>query len=362
MTREKRSAASIILLSLLFLFIFGCDENSDPPTDNDLPAPMIGWTAGGPVDGYAVILKTTDGGVNWVRQGDSINVPAVHLADVSVVNSSVVWAAGDNVDGYGTVLRTVDGGANWMRVGTAQTIPDVELNTITAYDANTAWVAGFNGLILKTIDGGNTWTQQSANPPLNTTYQRIYALNRENVWAVGQDSLVVLHTIDGGMNWNRKENDSMIVTAGNNLIDVHAVDDNIVWVVGSHLSVFISTNAGLTWDSKSIGGLFDANGVCAFNETRAWVVVDNGIFFTSDGGNNWNVQPRTGLQKMMTGDQYILGVTAINTDNAWCVSMNIDPANKGSIFYTSDGGTTWNEQNKPANIDFRRISFVDGLR
>lgn len=353
---------SLLIVSFLILLITGCDENSDPPDNENVQQPMIGWTAGGPVDGYAAILKTTDGGASWVRQGDSLNVPPVHIADVSVVNSAIVWAAGDNIDGYGTILRTVDGGMNWMRVGSDQTIPDVELNSITAIDANTAYAAGFNGVILKTTNGGNTWTQLAANLNINTTYQRIYALNVDNVWAVGQDSLVILRTIDGGTNWSRMETDSMIVTAGNNLIDVHAVNDSVVWVVGSHLSVFISTNAGETWSSKGIGGLFDANGVCAFDALKAWVVVDNGIFYTNDGGNNWNVQPRTGLQKSMTGDQYILGVTAINSNNAWCVSMNIDPAKKGSIFYTSDGGGSWSEQEKPVNTDFRRISFVDGLR
>jgi len=51
------------------------------------------------------------------------------------------WAVGNRINGYGTVMRTTDSGTNWPRQGAGQ-IADVNLYGVTAVDASTAWTVG----------------------------------------------------------------------------------------------------------------------------------------------------------------------------------------------------------------------------
>ncbi|MDY6794674.1 MAG: IPT/TIG domain-containing protein [Actinomycetota bacterium] len=105
-------------------------------------------------DDTCVILKTVDGGSNWIDQSEEI--PGT-LKDIAAIDKDTAWAVGwvpKDGGSDGIILKTVDGGENW--IVQKSDIPDF-LNAVTAYDKDTAWVAGYSGTILKTTDGG--WNQ-----------------------------------------------------------------------------------------------------------------------------------------------------------------------------------------------------------
>ena len=58
------------------------------------------------------ILRTTDGGLNWITQSSGTNnlLNGVSLTDAN--NGTVVGYDYDNQ--LGTILRTTDGGQNWI--------------------------------------------------------------------------------------------------------------------------------------------------------------------------------------------------------------------------------------------------------
>ncbi|MCH7879201.1 MAG: hypothetical protein IH914_07805 [candidate division Zixibacteria bacterium] len=90
------------------------------------------------------ILRTTDGGANWVSQtsGTTEWLRGVSFSDAN---------AGTAVGLAGTILRTTDGGANWVSQtsGTSQNLLGVSFS-----DANTGTAVGDLGTILRTTDGG----------------------------------------------------------------------------------------------------------------------------------------------------------------------------------------------------------------
>jgi hypothetical protein len=101
------------------------------------------------VTGYAVgdsgtILKTVDGGTNWVKQvsGTSSRLKSVFFAD-----ANIGYAAGWN----GTILATTNGGTDWTSEfsGTSYS-----LNSVFFTDVLTGYIAGDSGIILKTTNGG----------------------------------------------------------------------------------------------------------------------------------------------------------------------------------------------------------------
>ena len=339
---------------------------------------VSGWAVGSPADGYGTIIHTTDGGTTWVRQGDSTMIPDVELYDVSAVDHWNAWVAGgitDTGDGmYGTILRTTDGGKTWIRQGDWSSIPDCELLGISAADGEVAWAVGSGGVILNTIDGGATWVRQAQGMlPVTTAFQSLSAYDRNNVWAVGSiagHTAFIIHTTDGGETWVREgENDippdPQWFYA---LIDVHAFNENTAWAVGSRGSVFITTDGGKSWINKSWTderaccgvGFTDYNGVCAVSDLIAWKALDPaGICITTDGGDSWEQQERA---PSYASGYYFYGVTAMDENTAWVIGG--DPFGEpGPIVHTTDGGKTpWHNQTNPVNASLSRVSFVGDLK
>jgi hypothetical protein len=84
----------------------------------------------------------------WVLQNPYPTIS--FLMSVKFVDTQTGWVVGN----YGTILRTTNGGENWISYGT----PDYGyLTTLDFIDAQTGWIAGFSGAILKTTNGGVTY-------------------------------------------------------------------------------------------------------------------------------------------------------------------------------------------------------------
>lgn len=131
---------------------------------------VTGWITG-TVGSDPFVFKTTNGGVSYVAP---ITEPVTNgaLTAIDFVNANDGWAVGQEVNPMNplqtitVILGTSDGGDNWMR----QTHP-ISIGGLTAVDfvdASVGYAVGTNqsGMtvapyILKTVDGGVTWTLQT---------------------------------------------------------------------------------------------------------------------------------------------------------------------------------------------------------
>ena len=80
--------------------------------------------------------------------------------DLSFIDEYHGWAVGYN----GTILKTTDGGANWIILN-SQT--NLSLNSVIFIDQNIGWAVGWEGIILHTTDGGLTWNSESLGSNYN---------------------------------------------------------------------------------------------------------------------------------------------------------------------------------------------------
>src|ERR1035438_3234460 len=87
--------------------------------------PYAGWTVGNRTNGYGIVMRTTDSGTNWTRQGAG-QIADVNLYGVSAVDAATAWTVGDPRDGYASIYRTTNGGTNWVRTGSLTKIPHTE--------------------------------------------------------------------------------------------------------------------------------------------------------------------------------------------------------------------------------------------
>ena len=112
---------------------------------------QTGYACGGGGIANGVLIKTTNGGSDWVV----IHTHTSRFTSVSFPSPDTGYVVGQNQ----TFYKTTNAGANW----TSQNIP---ISNLCMYftDVNTGYVAGnSNANIFKTTNGGNNWTSQSTS-------------------------------------------------------------------------------------------------------------------------------------------------------------------------------------------------------
>lgn len=156
-----------------------------------------------------VILRTTNGGSDWVRQasGDTFSLHGVSFADADTGT-----AVGSGCDIFGipcndVILHTTNGGANWtpQSSGRPRCWDEPCLRAVSLVDADTGTAVGGlylppDNTILRTTDGGATWRRQG--PPAGRL-SGVSFVDATTGVAVG-DYGTILQTTDGGATWTRQ--------------------------------------------------------------------------------------------------------------------------------------------------------------
>ncbi len=347
------------------------------------PAPVTGWVIGATTDAVThvptvKILKTVNGGASWVLQALPAECAGFGGNDISAVTDQVAWAAlGDfqNVDGG--ILHTADGGTTW----TLQTLPDGMMNRhikgIKGVSPTEAWAVSLRGDVLHTTDGGNHWViveMKNADGQIIPVQQ----VNRmdvtgKDIWIVDSlaKNLGVIHSPDGGATWWQEQ--LLDIGEGSGPLSISAYDSLVAWAgVNSEGYLWGTTNGGRSWikSSDTISGTADFDDICASSANVVWVAQNNGL--TSGGvAARITVTNGTFASNIFTDVNYMMeGVSPLrDNQTAWLVGFKTLFAAAelphGAIYYTDNGGVTWQLQNLPDNardIDFWKVSFVGARR
>ncbi len=203
--------------------------------------PQTGYLCGGFMNGVGAskILKTTNAGLNWTVQHQ--NSFELYFA-IHFVNTDSGFAGGYD----GKFYKTTNGGLNWV----SMYVTGVSIWTITFVNQFTGYIAGDMGMIRKTTDFGLSWSLLPSG-----TNQRIASLfftDINNGYGVC-DSEVVIKTTNGGLNWTSQKLGNVI-----GYESVYFVNQLTGFAVGNWWDVATyklikTTNAGINWHTISSG-------------------------------------------------------------------------------------------------------------
>jgi photosystem II stability/assembly factor-like uncharacterized protein len=162
------------------------------------------WDDGSATGSYGTILRSTDSGKTWIRQGAG-QIADVHLWGVFAVDAYIAWAwaVGDS----GVILHSSDGGVTWMIHFTPEH-EIIHLQGVYAVNPSTVWVAGDNN-IYWTHDGGENWDDGGhhglaacGQPHAPGVFFSITAVSAQKAWGTFAGTTgCVANTIDGGDSW-----------------------------------------------------------------------------------------------------------------------------------------------------------------
>jgi photosystem II stability/assembly factor-like uncharacterized protein len=227
------------------------------------------------------ILKTTDGGANWISKISGITDG---IASLYFVDENLGYAVG-----HSTFLKTTDGGDNWIYLNTTTG------NSIFFIDANTGYCAG-DYEIQKTTNGGSSWISKTSGQ-----FNSIIFLDESTGYATGQ--YAILKTTDAGENWTVKFENPYAIYGG--LKSIYFVDMNTGYAVSGDAiyfggSIFKTIDGGENWIELQMG--LNLYSIYFTDENKGFVVgrVATGgasqpfyggvILKTFDGGLNWTTQ------------------------------------------------------------------------
>ena len=126
--------------------------------------------------------------------------------------------------------------------------------------------------------------------------------------------------------------------------DIHFSSIDTGYAVGQQATILKTVNAGQQWISLSVPTSADLKSVYFKNNLDGFVVGQNSMLHTQDGGINWStitISPTVVLNDIYFVDAQI-GFAA---------------ANAGILLKTTDGGFNWQLINTPATDDISSIQF-----
>jgi len=331
---------------------------------------MTGW-AGGRIGQFpqSLILKTTNNGLNWIRQSTGIDYV---VRCIVMINSTKGFYTAQNTD---TIGYTTDGGNSWLKkkIGNGQPV-----NKIIFIDSLRGWALGHNNFITKTTDGGSNWSLITT--PIGNT-QNIYFFDSATGWiSETTQSQRLWKTTNGGLNWfanmsfqpNRvldiffrnsttgwvsTTNGYLWITTNggtnwNSLVDppygyIHSLDFTDVnngWMLSSYRNIWKTTNRGYNWtNTRSENNL---NSIDFTNAQTGYVCGDFGkILKTTNSGINWiNIN---------SGNVNYKSICFVNDNTGWSCGS------EGKIIKTTNAGLNWVHQNSNSIFGLNDIHFTD---
>jgi photosystem II stability/assembly factor-like uncharacterized protein len=255
------------------------------------------------------LLKTEDGGLNWDKydMGLSANtnyeLSEIYFTDVN--NGYIVgYYYGDGVYSYnGIILKSYDGGLNWVEMGLP--VNNACLEKIY-FNGNIGWITGYDGdtndtILIYSNDNGETWIKNDFT--LETSYfmDVLFTDNNNGIisgYEYNNGYGFLYKTNDGGETWVHDDIMSKsgysfynLTLCGTNIY-LTATDDN-----NGYCIIYKTVDGGNTWNEISINFVEDNTGYIEnieFYDNKNGILVyaygsSTVIYTTSDSGNTWNI-------------------------------------------------------------------------
>ena len=294
----------------------------------------------------STIIRTTNGGLNWIRNKIPFSTPYKCMKFYDK-NTGYIFGGYDSKQ----IIKTTNGGQNWFFLSSGIF---KDINSIYFTDANFGWAVGGIDNYLRTTNGGNDWYLQYLNVQGAYPINDIYFKDQQTGWLLTSHS--ILKTTNSGMNWATLYDTAFY---GNTLGPYFSFKNENEIFIPRVYCIFKSTNGGLDWFRQYINNEnLSISTIKFFSESNGWLICrhpyadSSRIFKSSDGGNSWVENLRTGTD---AANLYFL-----NSNTGWITAAK-DPSYtiKNLVYKTTNGGLNWTSYIHPDTIpaSFDKIYF-----
>lgn len=267
---------------------------------------------------------------------------------LSVVDNNVAWVSGSK----GWIGKTGNGGESWS-MNQIKGKELLDFRSVFAFSAKTALVAnaGSPAYILRTTDGGKTWKEVYKSTDTAAFFDGITFWNDTDGVVYGdpvKGRLMLLYTNDAGKTWRPElptkcpavaEGEASFAASGTAIRSY--AGGKIMIATGGAQSRLLSGHRGGRWSiieppimqGEPSMGIFSVafrdeyDGIIVGGDYKQETLAKRHVFYSTDGGRTWQkpAQPTGGYRECV---EYIDGNTAVA----------VGPT---GIDITHDGGRVW---------------------
>ena len=288
------------------------------------------------VGNSGTVLRTTDGGMTWLRQTNGPFSPGDRLTGVAFTDRD----RGMIVSESGGFFRTINGGAGWLE----QLLPGaVSALSGVSTSGNFAVVVGDSGRILCSTDGGASWASRGPGGSLKLRAVRV----QDGARAVAVGDNAILRTTNAGLSW------TAVTTAESSFWTTVTFIDTLLGFAGSYNGgngiLLRTTDGGATW--VRVPSTIPTFYSLAFFDADTGIIAtgNDPITLTTDGG-------RSGVAKYGTSAPAFLDVHALGPQAAIAVGSD------GLIARTWSTGWGWSSSVSGTAADLFGIDCLDANR
>ena len=276
---------------------------------------------------YGDILLSDDNGKAWRQAANvpsTVTLTAVHFAD-----AKTGWAVGHDT----VVLQTTDGGENWVKqFGGGES--DNALLSVYFKDASHGWAVGAFNYTIETTDAGKTWVERKTLIPVvpGAAGDAVLDAPKKTVQGAGAADPYAAATGD--------ENHLNAMFAG--------PDANTLFVAAEAGAIYRSLDAGATWHKVLTGypGSFwggltakDGSVYAAGMRGNIWHSTDKGATWTKLDTHGADQSISTGIQLPDGGFVFVgLGGQVLYSTDGQKFTLTYRADRKGLNAVILDGG------------------------
>jgi photosystem II stability/assembly factor-like uncharacterized protein len=303
-------------------------------------SPDTGYYANG-----CLMLKTTDGGVNWDTLPLRPQLPFGQVLFSTCVDTGFVLEAPRRL-----LYRTADAGASWDTIAA----PGYPSRVHFPEDNRRGRMVGAYGMLAHTTDRGTTWTREERRVTLEHAilFDVQFPVDKRTGFACGEPG-VFLKTTDGGRDWAQAGITDTL--CGFHALDfpVDAQTGYLAGYVRPRAAVLRTTDGGSSWDTV----LTDGTANSWFHDIQFPRGLDTGyalqypncrLWRTTDGGDSWTIGYPV-AHGYLTALDFPTDATT-----GYVVGYN------GSVARTTDAGLHWDDVRTPQSYNHFAVQFPTG--
>jgi photosystem II stability/assembly factor-like uncharacterized protein len=309
------------------------------------------------------VLVSTKGAMNWTASNHGYTHRYVTSIVADAKDADTLYVGVVNDREFGGVFYSKDGGQHWMQKATGLggkdvfTLKQASNGSLVAGTNHGAYLLERNGSIWRpinnvvfekvsysTIKKGTKKTQVAKK----TVTRSVLEAKVNDLEIVGDHWMAattngVYFSKDQGKSWigGPVEGEKDFVSIGSNGTTV---------VAASRTKVFLSTDKGATFTSKSLASyVTNIRGVTVMPDSQIFLASREGAFHSGDAGTTW--------EHILTGlpDK---DITSISYDRS-SKRMLATSMQTGVVFHSTDNGRTW-QRGPDSGYPLRKVSVVHG--
>lgn len=287
-----------------------------------------------------IILISSPSKAQWVSQNSGISDD---LVDIFFIDSLYGWAVSDY-----DIISTTDGGENWIKQNSPANIPIIE--KIQFASKNIGFVIGKNGLFMRSINDGKDW--DIIDSELTYDFIDLCFIDENLGWITGVQTTpstrtgVILHTTNAGTTWIKQLEKSCNCLFGSTLfMAVKFLNDQMGWALGSDYAdnfsatqIYFTSDGGTEWNVIGEWENWPLFELEIVSEDTLWAS-GAPLVLSFDGGVNWICYGLENPDFLIDASS----ISPLNSIKGWVVQNSSLSEEKG-IYYTMDGGKNWEQE------------------